>query len=38
MIAYLDVFRAMAFMAFAMLLLLPLLRRPKPAPPVHLPE
>jgi DHA2 family multidrug resistance protein len=38
MIAYLDVFRAMAIMAFAMLLLLPLLKRPKPAPPVHLPE
>jgi DHA2 family multidrug resistance protein len=38
MIAYIDVFRAMAFMAFAMLLLLPILRRPKRGPPVHMPE
>lgn len=38
MIAYLDVFRAMAFVAFSMLLLLPILRPAKRAPPVHMPE
>ena len=38
MIAYIDVFRAMAVLALAMLLLLPILKRPTPAPPVHLPE
>jgi len=38
MIAYIDVFRAMSVMALVMLVLLPILQRPKPAPPVHLPE
>jgi DHA2 family multidrug resistance protein len=38
MIAYLDVFRAMAIMAVSVLPLLLLLRRGRPSPPVHLPD
>jgi DHA2 family multidrug resistance protein len=38
MIAYIDVFRFMAFMALAMLLLLPILRPARRAPPIPLPE
>jgi DHA2 family multidrug resistance protein len=38
MIAYIDVFRAMAFMALSMLLLLPVLRPAKRAKPVPVPE